>query len=127
MDGERYELFLGSVKIGTVTQTDSDFPSLWGTLAREPWLSRPRSPDQERFARFVALNREITRLLDVEHQVDTSREQAALNAEMEAGFMEYVDSMEWRLVDLRGRELPILCPIFRDDDEVAWRWDPDRG
>ena len=127
MDSERYDLYFGSLKVGTVTQTDSDFPNLWGTIAYEPWVSSPPSPEEERFARFVALNKESTRLVDMEHEVDTSREQAAVNTELEAGFMDFVESEEWRLVDRRGRVLPILCPILRGDGDLVWRWDPGRG
>ena len=123
---ENYELYHGSLKVGTVTNTDSDFPNLWGTIAYELWLSNPHSLEGARFARFVALNKESIRLVDSEHERDTSREQAVVNAELETEFMDYIESEEWRLVDGRGRDLPILCPIFRDDHELVWRWDTGR-
>jgi hypothetical protein len=122
VDGERYDLYFGSLKVGVVTPTDSDFPNLWGTITYEPWLAQPPSPEAVRLARFVALNQESTRLVDLEDEVDTGREQAAVNAELEAGFMDYIESQEWRLVDRRGRELPILCPILRGDGDLVWRW-----
>jgi hypothetical protein len=127
VDGERYDLYFGSLKLGVVTQSDSDFPNLWGTMAYEPWLSSPPSPEAVRLARFVALNKESTRLVDLEDQADTSREQAAVNAELEAGFMDYVESEDWWLVDRRCRKLAILCPILRGDGDLVWRWDPARG
>ena len=123
---ERYDLYFGSLKVGTVAHTDSDFPNLWGTITYEPWLSAPQTPEAIRFARFVALNKESTRLVDMEDQVDTSREQAAVNTELEAGFMDVVESEGWRLVDDCSRELPILCPILRGDGDLVWRWDPSR-
>jgi hypothetical protein len=126
VDGERYDLFFGSLKVGLVTQTGSDFPNVSGTIAYEPWLSSPQAPEAVRFARFVALNKESTRLVDMEHEVDTFREQAAINAELEAGFMDYVESEEWRLIDRSGRELPILCPVLHGDGDLVWRWDPRR-
>jgi len=126
VDGERYELYFGSLKVGVVTQKDSDFPSLWGTVAYEPWLSSPRSREEERLVRFFALSRESVRLLDMEHDVGTSPEREAVEAEIEARYMDFVESAEWRLVDPAGRELPILCPVPGEDD-LVWRWDFDRG
>ena len=93
MDGDRYDLYFGSLKVGVVTRTDSDFPNLWGTIACEPWLSSPRSREEERLVRYFALDRECNRLLEVEHEVDNFREQAAIIAEIEAEFM---DVVEWR-------------------------------
>jgi hypothetical protein len=124
VDGERYDLYFESRKVGTVTLTDSDFPNLWGVLACEPWVLAPRSPEEQRFSRFVELNKESTRLLYAEDEVDNSREQAVVDAELAAGYMDLVESDDWRLVDRGGRELPILCPILRRDGEIVWRWNP---
>ena len=126
MTSERYGLYFGSLKVGVVTKTDSDFPNLCGSITNDPALSKSPSPEAAGVARFVALNKESTRLVDMEHEQDTSREQAAVNAELETGYMEYVESEEWRLFYDRGRELPILCPIFRWDDDIVWRWNPAR-
>jgi hypothetical protein len=126
MDSERYDLHFGSLKVGVVTTSDSDFPNLWGTVTFDPALSKPQAPEAARFARFVALNQESMRLVDTEHARDNSREQAVVNAELAAGYMGYVESEEWRLVDARGQELSILCPIFREAGEIVWRWNPDR-
>ena len=127
MDGDRYDLYFGALKVGVVTRTDSDFPNLWGTIACELWLSSPRSREEERLVRYFALDRECNRLLEVEHEVDNFREQAAIIAEIEAEFMDVVESEEWRLVDGGGGELPILCPGFHDDGGLVWRWGSGRG
>lgn len=127
MDGERFDLFFGPLRVGVVTQVDSDFPNLWGAVTYDPALSEPQSPEAARLARFVALNKESTRLLDMEHERDSSRERAAVDAQLEADYLDCVESEEWRLVDARGRDLPILCPILRGDGEIVWRWDPGRA
>lgn len=124
MDGERYDLYFGSLKVGVVTQADGDFPNLWGTIAYDPALSDPQSPEAVRLTRFISLNKESTRLMDLEDERDTSREQEAVNAELEADYAVYVESEEWRLIDGRRLELPILCPILREDGEIVWRWNP---
>jgi hypothetical protein len=124
MDGDRFDLYFGPLKVGVVTRTDSDFPNLWGGITYDPALSEQRSPEVTRFVKFVALNRESIRLLDMEHEHDTSREQEAVNAELEAQYMDYVESEDWHLIDEQGRVLPILCPILRGDGEIVWRWNP---
>jgi hypothetical protein len=127
VDGERYELYFGSLKVGVVTETDSDFPNLWGTIAYEPWVCSPQSPEEGRLARYVALNKESTRLMDMGDAVDVACERAAINAELEAGYTDdYVLSVEWWLVDRGGQKVPILCPILRGDGDLVWRWDPRR-
>lgn len=125
MDGEQYDLYFGFLKVGGVTQSHSDFPNLWGSVAYEPWLSSPRSPVEEHLVRFVALSEESSRLIEVEHEVDNSREQAVVDAEMEAKYMDLIESEEWWLVDREGREMPILCPIFSEGG-LVWAWDPGR-
>jgi hypothetical protein len=127
MDRERYDLYFGSLKVGAVTETGSNWPSLWGTIEYEPWLPNPQTPEAVRFARFVSLNMESTRLMDIAGEVDNSRERAAVDGELKAGFMDYVESQEWWLVDRHGRKLPILCPILQDNGWMGWRWDPRRG
>jgi hypothetical protein len=124
--GDRFDLYLGPLKVGVVTRTDSDFPNLWGSIAYESWVSQPQSPAEQRFAKFAALNKESTRLVDMGQQGEDSSELAAVSAELEAGFMGYVESEDWWLVDRSGRKLPILCPILRGDGDLVWRWDPAR-
>ena len=104
-----------------MAQTDSDFPNLWGTIIYEPWLSAPLTPEAIRFARFVALNKESTRLVDMEDQVVSSREQEVVNAELEAEFMDVVESEGWRLVDdcSRGVADPVSHPPRRRRSGVA--------
>jgi hypothetical protein len=126
MVGKRYDLYFGSLKVGVVTQTDSDFPNLWGDISYDRAVSEPRSEEAARLARFVELNRESIRLVDLEEE-DTSREQKVADAELDANYMDYIDSEDWHLVDERGRKLPILCPLLRGSSEIVWRWNPSDG
>lgn len=124
MSADRYQLYFGPLKLGTVTEVDRDFPNLSGTIVLEPWLAHPSSAAARRLARFVALNKESIRLLDREDEQDTSQEQARVDAELDALSADYIETDAWRLVDAQGRELPILCPVFHGDDEIVWRWNP---
>jgi hypothetical protein len=123
MKGKRYDLYFGTLKVGIVTEIDSDFPNLWGDIAYDPALLKPQAGEIARFVKFVELNRESTKLVDMEDEQDTSREQDAVNAELVA-YMDYVESEDWHLIDTRGRALPILCPILRGSGEIVWRWNP---
>jgi hypothetical protein len=121
MSGKRLDLVFGSIKVGVVTPTDSDFPNLWGDITYHPALANPQSPEAARIAKFVALNQESTRLVDMEHEQDVSRELAAVNAELE-GYQDYIESEDWYLIDADGRRHPILCPVLRGPGEIVWRW-----
>ncbi len=121
----RYDLFFGTQKVGVVTDVDSDFPNLWGRIVYDESLSDPRTDEGARLARFVELNRESIRLIDIEHERDVSQELAALNTELE-GYNDFIETDRWRLIDESGKEHPILVPIFRPGGEIVWRWDPSR-
>jgi hypothetical protein len=109
MGGNRFDLCFGSLKVGVVTQTDSDFPNLWGSLTYDPALANPQSAEVARLAKFVALNRESTRLVDMEYETDTSREQEVVNAELEAHYADYLESEDWHLSCCRwAADLPRL-------------------
>jgi hypothetical protein len=127
MDGNHFDLYFGALKVGVVTQSASDFPNLWGTIAYDPSLAEPRSAEVVRFVKFVVLNQESTRLMDMEHEPGMPREQEALCAELEAHFNDYIESEEWHLIDKQGQRLPILCPILRGSDEIVWRWNAGGG
>jgi hypothetical protein len=122
MHGQRYDLVFGSLKVGVVIQTASDFPNLWGDIEYDPALAKSRSPEVARFVRFVTLNRESTRLVDIEDEQDVSRELAEVNAELE-GYTDYIESEDWYLIDADGRRFAIMCPILRGSGEIVWRWD----
>jgi hypothetical protein len=126
MNDKSYDLYFGSLKVGVVTQTDSDFPNFWGDIENDPALLEPQSDEAARFVRFLSIDRESIRLVDTEHEHDVSCELAAVNAELEA-YSDYIESEDWQLIDSRGRRLPILCPIFRQSGAIVWRWNRGAG
>ncbi len=119
----RYELYFRDMKIGDITEDDADFPNLWGTITYNESINRPTTEEQERLARFVELNQDSIRLVDVEHEQDVSAELDVINKELEA-FNDYIETDDWLLVTDHGKRLPILCPILRHDGEIVWRWNP---
>lgn len=121
----RYSLFLGDLRIGIVNLEDSDFPNVWGQITFDRSLSQPATAGAVRLARFIDLNRESIRLVDVEHEQDVSAELDAVNRELEK-YSDYIETDDWRLVDDQGAQHPILCPIFRHGGEIVWRWNPGR-
>ena len=127
MKGDRYNLHFGSLKLGMVTETDSDFPNLWGDIVYDRSLAEPRTDELFRLARFVALNREATRLTDLEDEPSMGAGQESVIAERDTQYTDYIESDDWHLIDEQGRELPILCPILRGTAEIVWRWNPGQG
>ncbi len=115
MQGARYELYFGPLRLGSVVQTDSDFPNLSGQITYDAAIGQSGSPEVTRLARFVALNRESNRL------TNQPSEQAALDAALQT-YADYIESEDWRLIDEQGREHPILCPVLCWDDYIVWRW-----
>jgi hypothetical protein len=122
MNGESYILYFGSLRVGIVTQTDCDFPNLWGEIEYDPALAEPETFELARLSRFIALNCESTRLLDLEDEEDTDLEQQAISGELDTHYSEFVEAVHWHLIDSQGHDLPILCPILRNAGEIVWRW-----
>jgi hypothetical protein len=121
MDDDCFDLSFGSLKVGEVTLTASDFPNLWGKIAYDSAHAEQQSPELARFNQFLELDRQSMKLIDVEHERDVSEELSAINAQLKS-YRDYIDSADWYLIDKRGRKLPILCPVLRDNGEIVWRW-----
>jgi hypothetical protein len=122
MDGPRYDLLFGKLKVGVVLQTASDFPNLWGEIVYAPALDKPKSARLRRFVKFLLLNRESTRLIDLEHEKDVAQELEAVHAELE-DYKDIMESEDWYLQDASGRRVAILSPVLRGESEIVWRWD----
>ncbi len=122
MDWDRFDLFFGPMKVGVVFLCDADFPNLWGNIVVDSAVSDPATAEAMRLARFIALNRESTRLMELMDEAGPSPGQEAVDAELAEIGGNFDDSEDWCLVNVLGHRLPILCPVFRDDDEIVWRW-----
>ncbi len=117
---DRYELFLGDRRVGTVVSSEQDFPSLWGTLELDPELSTSSASDATRMREFLALNLESTRLVDRDGETYESEKLAEVNRKLES-FNDLIEA-DWLLIDAKGNRLPILCPILHHPNELVWRW-----
>jgi hypothetical protein len=124
MDWDRFDLFYGSTKVGVVFLVDGDDPDLLGNIVNDSAVSNPATAEAMRLARFIALSRESARLLDEMDEPGPTPEQEAIDAELEEAGRSFVDSDDWCLVNVLGCRLPILCPLFRGEDEIVWRWNP---
>ena len=124
MSGERYELYFGTRRVGAVTQLDSDFPNLWGSIVYDASITRPQTPEDQRMARYVELSIESMRLMmgDTYVEDDDDDESNPFEAEIDRDFMDLVETNDWRLIDAQGKVEPILFPVFHPDDEIVWRW-----
>ena len=118
-----FTLYFGNLRVGRVSQTGADFPSLSGTIALDPSITQAQRGPKAEMARFIELSRAALRLMEIEHLQDVTAEVAA-NVNDLAPFHGYIETDAWRLVDESGKSLPILAPIFADADEITWRWHP---
>ena len=117
----RYELRFRDIHVGIVTLKDSDFPNLWGDIDYDDVISHPTSENEIRMSQFIELNRESTRLVDLEDQEDVAAKLDLVNQQL-VHFNDYIESDDWLLVNEGGETLPILVPMFRNDREIVWRW-----
>jgi hypothetical protein len=130
MSDQRYDLYYADRRLGVVTQVDSDFPNLWGTIVYDAAIAHPQSDAEKRMARFVELSIESMRLLmsdDAAYDDDevSEVELNPVDAELERDFLDLVETNNWRLIDAEGQVEPILCPAFHPNDEIVWRWGVD--
>ncbi|QDT66083.1 hypothetical protein [Calycomorphotria hydatis] len=120
----KYDLCLGSLRIGTVTEADSDFPNLRGVIEYDSMLSRVEVDESRRMSKFIELNCECSRLVDIEDEQDVKAELASVDEELEA-YEDLISTDDWHLVSEQGDLIPILCPILRFSNEIVWRWNPE--
>ena len=121
-----YDLYFGAIKIGVVTEKDSDFPNYWGTITYDKSLVQATCNDERnRLLQFLELNREQIRLVDIEHEQDVSEELEAINQKLDE-FSDYIETGGWLLIDETGHQLPILVPLLRHEREIVWRWNPEK-
>jgi hypothetical protein len=119
----RYNLYLGALKVGSVTEEDKDFPNLWGRIIYDESLLRSNTASAVRLAKFIELSCESIRLVDIELEQDATKELDILNRQLEE-YQDYIDTDDWVLVDENGTKHLILCPILRHGGEIVWRWNP---
>ena len=117
----KHELKFGNTLVGTVTLTDADFPNVWREIVLDGSLANPACTETTRMAEFIRLNRKCTRLADIEHEQDVSAEFDAVNKQLES-YNDYIETNDWVLISPDSKTTKIMCPIFRDDGEIVWRW-----
>ena len=117
----QHKLKFGNTLVGMVTLTDADFPNVWGDIVLDGSLTNTACAETMRMAEFIRLNRECTRLADIEHEQDVSAELDAVNRHLES-YNDYIETNNWVLISPNSEVVRIMCPMFRDDGELVWRW-----
>lgn len=117
----QHELKFGNTLVGLITLTDADFPNVWGEIVLDGSLVNPACAERTRMAEFIRLNRECTRLADIEHEQDVAYQLDAVNKQLEC-YSDYIGTNDWVLISPDSETAGIMCPIFRDDNELVWRW-----
>lgn len=112
---ERYELFYGPVRVGVINGQGGacGFPPFWCGLIEydaELWATATAT----HLAEYLRLAREAAQLLE------TGGDGSAIHAQMNAHYMDVVESAEWKLIDSRGQTIPIHCPMHHQNDMMSW-------
>jgi hypothetical protein len=116
--GQRYELYFGDVRIGTVTEMDADFPGNWGKLALDDSFANA-TPDATTLSGFLALNLKANLLADKHNDNPDVPELAAVHRELDA-CSAFIASPDWWLVDTGGTRHAITCPNLLNTEQIAW-------
>ncbi|MFW9995564.1 MAG: hypothetical protein ACFFD4_26235 [Candidatus Odinarchaeota archaeon] len=120
---EYYDLYWNETGVGRIEHVDSDFPNLWGVFKLDAELKESDHVLAKRLLAFIDLSIEDSKLLEVEHEKDVSREREEINRKLDA-FIDLIETDDWYLIDQRRGILPILSPAFFSDGTVVWRWNP---
>lgn len=113
----KFELHWQNIKIGILTETDWDMRSS-GTIAYT-FDYKAEFPENEHLADFI--KHSIKTFNFLEEGVEENY--LKMSEQDEAGYSDIVDSTDWRIVDSQGKSIKILCPIFRDNNEITWQKD----
>jgi hypothetical protein len=124
MSQEKYQLYFEDFEIGMVESVASDFPNIWGIVQYAKWLSAPRTSQEARIAAFIELNQKSIHFEEIEDEQDVTEDIERINQELKA-YQDFIETEAWYLIDRNGDKSMILCPIFRDDSEIVWRWNQD--
>lgn len=106
-----YTLFHDTLQVGSVTQSDLDFPNWTGEF-----VSKIQDGNNH-VAAYIAFSIASDKLLQ-------ESEEAWQNfiAQEESQFNDLIESNKWYLIDVRGEVTNILIPLFYENGQVVWRY-----
>lgn len=121
-----YVLYFGRTRIGETTDVEDDKMTAGGTLILELDQASATTAEAERLIEFIRLNQDCLRLTEqLETVPDLAAELDAKNHQL-ADFSDLAESHKWHVRDDAQQRRRILCPIFRRNGQITWRWDDDQ-
>ncbi len=105
-----YKLFHDNILIANITQTDADFPNLFGTFT----LAKAIPPHVQNYIEY-RIN--ISKFKDI-----SSKEPMEYIKQNDGIFLDLIESEAWYLLDEQGTKDIIMSPHFRSDSSIVWRW-----
>lgn len=107
-----YQLLYDGNLLGTITEEDSDFPTVFGSYALD--AEAGTRPGLERAVEYVEWCVRTWPLIEQNRYDEVAAE--------EDQFMDLIESDGWVLRADDGREVPILIPVFCTDNKLNWRY-----
>jgi hypothetical protein len=112
-----YKLYFKNFFIATVEHVYSDFPSLsgyyqlvdFGDADRETKMIREYISHSIESARYYENN-------------EAHKKRADELAKDDWKYVELLEGNEWHLESENGETIPILTPLFGDNQEIGWRY-----
>lgn len=113
---KEFTLYFGDIRVGTIVQTDSDFPSIFGSYRIE--LPEDENAVHRHIHNYIKYSIEAWRLMMIDDSEGGDWDH--YQSEHEMKYIDLIESNDWRLVS-GTRTIRILIPIFGTDGEVNWR------
>jgi len=115
-----YTLYYDTIRIGTLSTLDNEFPNLCGNFSYDEDFMHGDDALTLRIREFLTLQAKTDSLLFCE---DTASLKAleALHSLLDT-YDDMSDSIFWCLEDDTHARLSILVPLISEDHTMTWRW-----
>lgn len=110
-------LYYGNILIGNITNAESDFPNLCGLFNS---LLKPTNSISLQIIEYIKFSSELTEFYLNTSEVDQTKESTLLMKENL--FENLINSNEWKLVELNGKETKICIPTFDKTGMINYRF-----
>lgn len=112
----KYQLFYREHRLGSIEQSDADFPTFFGSYEIDPAaLDLPELAHVRDYIEFSVRTWPAFESGDCDER----------GQEDEERFMDLIEENSWFLVDEEdGHRTAILIPVFQTDQQVNWRLNP---
>ena len=118
---KNYELYWKEIQVGSLVKTNFDMRDFGIISYKFDYLNEPSS--NEHLAGYI----KISILISLSFEEEEDEENTELLCEENDKYLDIINGSDWHLVNENREIIPILCPMFHEDNGVTWMRDPKRG